>query len=322
MTTDLNDENVIIDDAEPSIGERLRDAREAKKLSIAEVATQLRLTKHIIEHIENERWVELHGRAYARGYLSNYVKFLGLPEDDLLFAFNREYRVLEANNLAHKHKQQEITNHKKTVWLPSVLFIILIVAGWFAYQQWLQTTSTTDINDGESSSLSFQNTMHDELVSASDTIVPQVQLEDSGVESSLNDNVEQVIANEENTVIPVSNAEITSEDMTDTALELDVSEEINTVALEVENTVVTPLEGEIDLQFSDECWVEVRDAESKILLSKIMHKDDSIVLKGKTPLSIMLGRVSAVKIKFNKQEFDTAPYTQRDVARFTLGAES
>ena len=53
-----------------------------------------------------------------------------------------------------------------------------------------------------------------------------------------------------------------------------------------------------------------------------MKKDDSIILNGRTPMSVMLGRASAVEVKFNDELFDASPYTQRDVARFTLGAES
>ena len=75
------------------IGLKLQQAREQKKLTIAEVATQLRFTRTTIDHLEQEDWAKLHSRTYARGYLLNYVKFLGLPSDEILTIFNEQYGV-------------------------------------------------------------------------------------------------------------------------------------------------------------------------------------------------------------------------------------
>ena len=57
----------------PGIGHRLQQARERKKLTIAEAASQLRFTRATVIHLEQEEWDKLHSRTYARGYLLNYV---------------------------------------------------------------------------------------------------------------------------------------------------------------------------------------------------------------------------------------------------------
>ena len=73
------------------LGERLKQAREAKKLSLDEVATQLRIAEKWLDSIEKEAWAALPSRTYARGYFISYVRFIGLPEDTLLNLFNLQY---------------------------------------------------------------------------------------------------------------------------------------------------------------------------------------------------------------------------------------
>ncbi|MDH5591339.1 MAG: helix-turn-helix domain-containing protein, partial [Gammaproteobacteria bacterium] len=141
--TDVNDDEATI--IEPSntisVGEQLRLAREEKKFTIAEVAAQLRLTRHTITHLEAEEWGKLHGRAYARGYFSNYVKFLGLPEDELLTAFNIEYKATEES--LPPVAKQSLKNHK-TAWILGAVTISMVFIIGITYQQWQASTDTDD----------------------------------------------------------------------------------------------------------------------------------------------------------------------------------
>jgi len=127
-------DEVVIEQA-MSAGERLRIAREEKKLTIAEVAAQLRLVKTYVEHLENGQWEHLHGRAYARGYFSSYVKFLNLPEHEMLSAFNHEYKTVASEAPAIKRFDIET---KGFPWFSFFFGLIALGIAGFAYQQWYQ----------------------------------------------------------------------------------------------------------------------------------------------------------------------------------------
>tara|TARA_R110002049_G_scaffold168095_1_gene334537 strand:- start:300 stop:1214 length:915 start_codon:yes stop_codon:yes gene_type:complete len=304
MMTDVNDNEITIE-KKPTVGERLCHAREQKKLSIAEIASELRLSKQTIELIENAKWSELHGRAYARGYFTNYVKLLGLPEDELLAAFNVEYNIVEPTLSVARH-QVEISN-KKFIWLPSVLFITVLVIAWFAYQQ-MKNTAEIVMEDASPLFLPTQdNTANstNETSKEFQEIVPDSQQE-------INE-IEQVLSPDAETLNTGDNNEL--------ELVIAASEPINDELIP-ENIEVVSVDAMLDLRFSDDCWVEVKDAGNNILLKKLMTKDESIVLKGRAPLTVMLGRKSVTQVRFNDELFDPSAFTQRDVARFTLGAES
>jgi len=72
-----------------SIGVRLRDAREARRLTTEVVAKQLKLDVSVIEALENDDRQHLPAPIYVQGYLRSYARLLQLPEDELVNGYNR-----------------------------------------------------------------------------------------------------------------------------------------------------------------------------------------------------------------------------------------
>lgn len=153
-----NNDNETTESSVQTIGERLQSARKEKKLSIADIANRLKLTKETIGYLESEQWDKLHGRAYAHGYLSSYIHFLGLPEDELETLFNSEYTIAESS----LESLQSIEIPKKFPWVPLVSVILLAVITWFAYHQW-QTDEPTE-NASVSTPSDNQNLLNNAVV--------------------------------------------------------------------------------------------------------------------------------------------------------------
>jgi len=64
---------------QPSFGQRLRTAREAKGLSRADVAQRLRLPLRLIARIEDDDYAGMDEGVYLRGYLSSYARMVDVP---------------------------------------------------------------------------------------------------------------------------------------------------------------------------------------------------------------------------------------------------
>ena len=62
----------------PSIGDRLRQARERRGVSIAEASATLKIRAPILEAFEREDHAQLPPRVYALGQLRTYAAYLGL----------------------------------------------------------------------------------------------------------------------------------------------------------------------------------------------------------------------------------------------------
>ena len=89
----MTDEDVAPQQGELAItrtGDRLRLAREAAGLSLADVATRTRITQRHLAAIEKSDFSELPGRTYVTGFARAYARAVDLPEAEVGAAIRQE----------------------------------------------------------------------------------------------------------------------------------------------------------------------------------------------------------------------------------------
>lgn len=79
----------------PGVGETLRAAREAKGLSLAEVAVKTRITERHLALIEAGELGKLPGRTYAIGFSRNFAKIVGLDEASIAEQVREELALID-----------------------------------------------------------------------------------------------------------------------------------------------------------------------------------------------------------------------------------
>ncbi len=75
--------------ASDALGQRFRAAREARGLSLSDVAEQIRIRAVYLAAIEDESWSTIGAPVYIRGFLRTYARFLGMDPEEAVAAFNR-----------------------------------------------------------------------------------------------------------------------------------------------------------------------------------------------------------------------------------------
>ncbi|TEB16616.1 Helix-turn-helix domain protein [Pelotomaculum sp. FP] len=70
------------------IGNSLKEAREARKLSLEEVEEETKIRRKYLQALENEQYEVLPGQVYAKAFLKNYARFLNLNVEEVMAAFN------------------------------------------------------------------------------------------------------------------------------------------------------------------------------------------------------------------------------------------
>jgi cytoskeleton protein RodZ len=73
-----------------TIGEALRSAREAQGTSLEDAAVATRIRSSYLEALEQERFGELGGSVYAKGFLRSYAGYLGIDPAPLLEAYRAQ----------------------------------------------------------------------------------------------------------------------------------------------------------------------------------------------------------------------------------------
>lgn len=76
-----------------TLGEKLRQARESRGLSISEVAEQTRISALYLECIENDDYRTLPGGIFNKGFVKSFAKIVGVDENEAL----QDYASLIAN---------------------------------------------------------------------------------------------------------------------------------------------------------------------------------------------------------------------------------
>jgi cytoskeleton protein RodZ len=112
-----------------SLGEKLRQAREARGISISEVAEQTRISPLYLKSIENDDYKPLPGGIFNKGFVRSYARYIGFDEDEAL----ADYSELVSANAAAEPEQ---TMHHSEVWtdngsnrsiVPTAIFALVIL---------------------------------------------------------------------------------------------------------------------------------------------------------------------------------------------------
>lgn len=113
-----------------TLGEKLRQAREARGLSISEVAEQTRISALYLESIENNDYRILPGGIFNKGFVKSYAKHVGIDEKEAL----QDYAELlseQGTDVAEDpktYRPEVLTdeNSRRSL-LPTLIFSFIIV---------------------------------------------------------------------------------------------------------------------------------------------------------------------------------------------------
>jgi cytoskeletal protein RodZ len=120
------------------VGQRLKEARLAKGLTLEEVSQATKIRSSFLASIEKGEYHSLPSSSYAQGFVRNYAEFLGLPQREILALFKREYDEEKYYSvLPEGFVQQEKLPIKRIKIRQAALLIIgilLLLGGFLFYQ--------------------------------------------------------------------------------------------------------------------------------------------------------------------------------------------
>lgn len=116
-------------------GEIFSAQRLVKKLSLARIASDLRIKKAYLEALEKGAWQNLPEPPFVRGFIKSYAQYLGLDADHILAIFRREYdeRKYPQKSSYQKQKRLMFTPNKLVnlaLIIAVIIFIIYLAIGY------------------------------------------------------------------------------------------------------------------------------------------------------------------------------------------------
>jgi len=322
-------------------GETLRQARESNGWSLAEVALKLNLTVNSLSNLEAGAFDKLPGHTFARGYIRAYAKLLGMDQAVLVQQFDQSTGTdSQGSNVHSLGRIEEPVRVSHTILrIVSLLLLIAVIGGGFVWWQDQTSSRTKDLV-----SLAPE---HVEVEGADGTtqIHPLDEPEDQAVAQGESEGETPLAlpqaeepANAEAsapapTPAPAAPVATPAAPAHNTApvVATPAAPVVAAVPAAVATAPVAPAvaaaapaapvagQGQVQLQFSADCWTQVTDGTGKVLLSGLKRKGESVSVSGKPPFAVRLGFARGAQVSYNGQVVDVAPFTSGETARLKLG---
>ena len=133
---DLLDEREAVPE---NIGATLRGAREAAGYSITDVAERLRLSRHLVENLEAERFDLFPVSVFLRGYLTSYARLLGIDPEPLLEAYDRRgFGPPQLHSQDSARTSSRGSEFTVTITTLIVIAVLIILSALWWREQWTE----------------------------------------------------------------------------------------------------------------------------------------------------------------------------------------
>lgn len=298
-------------------GTLLKQKREALGLTQKQIADRLRLRVAIIQKIEDNEFDTDQVATFTRGYLRSYAKTVGVDEKLVLGAIAPD----EVNSQVHEQPMQSFskkTNKEKhdsrimkLTWGILVVIIGISSMWWFQNQQkdTLSEIAVTAKSDSEMAP-SIEPLVPIEV----ETISTEVETdgpspEDNNADNALVAPVLQITKDAQAVVI--ENDTAVNDASISPSPEIKADEEVEEIPVPEGMSKVT-------MSFTGDCWIQIKDANGKTIVTGIKKAGENVDINGKAPFKVILGAPEQVSMTFASEPVDLSGYTSGKVARFTL----
>jgi cytoskeleton protein RodZ len=266
--------------AQVSPGRALAAARSELNLSVADVSQQIKYGVKQIAAIEADDYAKLPGATFVRGMIRSYAKLVHIDPQPLLVGLGRSDAPAAVTVDLHMNEEEPFVEGGKK---PNRLYLYLslvamVVVAGVAYEWYVSPPSRGEV------------------------------------------------------VTITSKAAKIEEDRPATAVEQPAAPEERPIALDATATeprgsslASAPVFSRggsgpkrILLEFGEISWVEIKQANGKIMLSQLNPAGTRQVIEGVPPFDVVIGNAPKVRLTYDDMPVDLRPFFKVDVARLTL----
>lgn len=323
-------------------GEALRAARESRGWSVAEVATQLNLTPMRLSQLEAGEFEKLPGNTFSRGYIRAYAKLLGLEQAPLVADFDQFTGSNATGSSVHAlGRIEEPTRYSQSI-LRLVSFLLLLGVGgacfyWWQDQGWqLDDLKNVGLGHVEVDGADGSTQIHpldepeDQAVAEAQSQgtdlplpgVPAEQAEEAPSETPPATATELLEQNPPaGQAAPAEQAPAAPGESTAPVAPAAPAAQAPAAAAAQPLAPVAAGEGLVSMKFTADCWIQVTDANGKVVASGLKRGGDSLDVRGQAPMELRLGFARGAQVTYNGAAVDVTPHISGETARLKLGGQ-
>ncbi|MEZ8511436.1 cytoskeleton protein RodZ [Vibrio splendidus] len=291
-------------------GTLLKNKRESLGLTQKQISDRLKLRVTLIQQIEENQFESDQVATFMRGYIRSYAKYVNLDEKVVLNALHHsgDAQHQEQEMLSFSRKTKTEKHNSRIMLLTWSIFAVIVGISslWWWQNQQQDTLSQSLANTESSEELVVEESLDPELTSL-EVIEAEQNTETSPVTENSDELTEVSSAEDSVTLDPVEVIEEAPE-----------AADVASVTADPETVAPEAVVNELVMQFSADCWIQVKDASGKTLSTGIKKAGQTLNLSGTAPYKVILGAPEGVSMTFASEPVDLSGYTSGKVARITL----
>ncbi|MGV6853342.1 MAG: helix-turn-helix domain-containing protein [bacterium] len=312
------------------IGQRLKQARQEKGLSLENICSELKLSRSQISDLENGIST-FSADIYTRGHLRQYAQLL--DQTDLLKQItdsSKSHDVPELKTQVVPGLASRKKIEKAGRWLAYVgvsLFVILPTIGWFArgpIQAILETSGLvpeTQVIQRVKLPALHTDTDDNTLTSKTDSITSQAKMASMAMPKDMFESIN----------FDKVSKKTTREDSPDESSIEDSNDSIAAVPEKSIDTVVNdalenqqaskPATNNLVVNLTEQSWIEIYNEGNRIAYG-LYDQNSKLAFNTNGQVSFVVGNTDAVSISVSGNKLNIDPYTEGNVARFHINTST
>lgn len=347
----MSETNIVNEQAEKTgqesdvIAQQLIAAREHKDVTLEQAHTYTRLDLHRLRLLERGDFDDIGPEVFVLGYLRKYANYLGLNADALIEEYQQarnqhpdkqdltgvpdsKIRIdtEESSTLSEFKKKGGLAlglfkNKPAVIAIGSVIVVVVVLLMGRSGDLEHVNSVSNDVSDKRSAVLvdrvasgvteNLDNNEQEDR--ASNTIETAQQTNTKKVD------IESVSVAQDQSVEAAGQTGIGINDIDNEALLENEPSLVLSSAAGAELELGTVTDSELQMLFSDACWVEVRDRFERVVFADLKNSGDNLRLLGQAPFSVMFGNVHGVEsVSINSAPVDVVAKGSRKTLKLTI----
>lgn len=319
----MNTESSQDQTAPMTTGEHLRQAREKMGLSQQAVAERLCLKLSTVRDLEEDNTQADLASTFLRGYIRSYAKFVQIPEDVVESLIAKGAPAKAAKVAPMQSFSLGKSRKRRDGWLMMfTALVFLVVVGLTGTWWWQNHQAQQDeiATMAEQSSVQLSNNAAGQPVPLQREDPSPVVPETSTAAESASTPV-PLADNSASTAVPTAPGVVAPSQASLPGIS-DVAAQLPTAAAQVSAPVAAASTDALVMNFSGDCWLEVKDGNGKTLFSGMKNRGGTLSLSGQQPFHLKLGAPAVVEIQFQGKPVDLSRFVRSSsVARLSLPAQ-
>jgi cytoskeleton protein RodZ len=306
--------------AAPTAGSLLRQARQARGLHIAALASAIKVAPRKLELLESDRLDELPDATFTRALAQTVCRSLkvdAVPILDLLprAPGHRLEQVSEGLNapfMERPGRMPAAAGLVRPAWWALGLVLAVVAAVAFVPTRWLPRSSSGDAASSEAAPVPPPGAASGSaaiLSSAGAPVPPASAALALPAVASTNPATVAQAADPAGRGASSSSVNIPPPFMAG-------SSDVGIGGAGAAAGVVAS--GSLHLQTSADSWIEVRDSNGQPLIARLVKAGERVELEGAVPLRLNIGNAAATQVVFRGEPLSLEPFTRGNLARLEL----